>query len=213
VKAQRTVLVLVPPVLLATMGLAFRLLSAAIGVRRGYFVGFVLYWLVWCVGCPALVVDATDLKKMFASVRDPFGKPRWFGIVSMALPLAAGYAYALPRAMAGASAEAVLASAALAVVNAPLEEILWRGTYARWFPDSWWLGYVYPSVGFAVWHLAPLSIVGNRAPGGTLSFVVASTVLGLLWGWVARRTGTIRWTSVVHILFDFSGLGGRLYFG
>ena len=37
--------------------------------------------------------------------------------------------------------------------------------------------------------------------------------LALLWGHVARRTGSIRWTCAAHVLFDFSGLGARLYVG
>jgi len=37
--------------------------------------------------------------------------------------------------------------------------------------------------------------------------------LGLGWGFVARRTGSILWTMSAHILFDFSGLGARLYVG
>jgi membrane protease YdiL (CAAX protease family) len=79
------------------------------------------------------------------------------------------------------------------------------------FPENWLLGYVYPTLGFGLWHLAPLSVIPNRAPGGSLSFVAVSVSLGLIWGWVAMRSKSILWTSVAHILFDFSGLGGRLY--
>jgi membrane protease YdiL (CAAX protease family) len=41
--------------------------------------------------------------------------------------------------------------------------------------------------------------------------VGAAAMSGLQWGWVAWRTGSIRWTTVSHVLFDFSGLGARLY--
>jgi membrane protease YdiL (CAAX protease family) len=35
--------------------------------------------------------------------------------------------------------------------------------------------------------------------------------IGLIWGWVARRSGGIQWPVVSHILFDFARLGGRVY--
>ena len=34
---------------------------------------------------------------------------------------------------------------------------------------------------------------------------------GVAWGWVAMTTHSIVLTSVAHILFHFSGLGGRIY--
>jgi len=67
-------------------------------------------------------------------------------------------------------------------------------------------------VGFAVWHFAPQSVFPNPRPGATVSLVVAAGIVGLMWGWVAHKTKSIRWTTLSHILFDFSGLGGRVYF-
>ena len=64
------------------------------------------------------------------------------------------------------------------------------------FGISWWiLGAVFPS----------------SAPGGNLALVVVAGLVGLMWGWVAWQTGSILWTTVSHIFFDFSGLGGRIY--
>jgi uncharacterized protein len=106
----------------------------------------------------------------------------------------------------------VLVSAALAILNGGLEELLWRGTYLRIFSGRPGLAWIYPSVGGALWHLAPLAVFPNRAPGGAASFVIVSRVVGLICGWVANRHGAIFWTTVAHVLFDFSGLGGRVYF-
>jgi membrane protease YdiL (CAAX protease family) len=38
------------------------------------------------------------------------------------------------------------------MVDGTLEEVLWRGVYVREFPRQIVLGYLYPSLGFAVWH-------------------------------------------------------------
>ncbi len=43
--------------------------------------------------------------------------------------------------------------------------------------------------------------------------VLFAAVLGLMWGWVAHRTGSIRLTAVSHVLLDFSGLSALLYLG
>ena len=41
--------------------------------------------------------------------------------------------------------------------------------------------------------------------------MAVAAALGLLWGWVAYSGGSLVWIIVSHILFDFSGLGGRIY--
>jgi len=74
-------------------------------------------------------------------------------------------------------------------------------------------GYLYPAVGFALWHLVPQSIHPSRMRGGTKSFLAGAFFIGLGHGWVAWRTRSIRWTVLTHILTDFLGLGGLIYFG
>jgi membrane protease YdiL (CAAX protease family) len=122
-----------------------------------------------------------------------------------------GYGYAFPPALHQATLSIVGLSALLAAVNGLLEELLWRGVYISRFGDSVVWGHVYPAIGFAAWHYAPLSIHGNSAPGGAMAFIAVAGIVGLLWGWLARNTRSIRWTAAAHILFDFSGLGGRFY--
>jgi membrane protease YdiL (CAAX protease family) len=107
----------------------------------------------------------------------------------------------------------LLSSAALALINAVGEEVLWRRIYARVFPRQTVRGYLYPAVGFALWHLAPQSVYPSHMRGGTWSFLAGALLIGLGHGWVAWRTGSIRWTVLTHILTDFLGLGGLLYFG
>jgi membrane protease YdiL (CAAX protease family) len=69
-----------------------------------------------------------------------------------------------------------------------------------------------PSVGFGLWHLAPQSVsTGLGNPGGAVAFVGVATLFGLCLGWVAYRTGSIRWPVISHVLLDFAGLGGRVY--
>jgi membrane protease YdiL (CAAX protease family) len=72
------------------------------------------------------------------------------------------------------------------------EEILWRGVYLTLFADNLWLNTLYPSLAFGLWHLAPLSVLGNQQPGGAASFVLYAVALGLSYAYAARKGGSIR---------------------
>jgi membrane protease YdiL (CAAX protease family) len=43
----------------------------------------------------------------------------------------------------------------IAVINATLEELFWRGVYIRLFPSRLVAGRLYPAAMFALWHLSP----------------------------------------------------------
>ncbi|WP_457566668.1 CPBP family intramembrane glutamic endopeptidase, partial [Caldithrix abyssi] len=102
-------------------------------------------------------------------------------------------------------------SAALALVNGALEELLWRGTYLTVFPDRWFWGLLYPTVGFALWHWAPQRVRPSKMPGGVGAFLMGALFLGLCWGGVAWQTQSILFTIPSHVLTDFLGLGGLIY--
>ena len=48
--------------------------------------------------------------------------------------------------------------------------------------------------------------------GGKIALVAQVWFLGLLWAWVANDTGVILWTTIAHILIDFSALGWDVLF-
>lgn len=212
ISLKQTVLVATPIILLATTYLAFRQFVALLGPRLGYLGGFLFYWIVWCILLPWWILGPGRLHDLFRPIDLRLGNPAWLGALFLVIPLLLGYGYAFPRAIGQATTTIILLSALIALVNGTLEEILWRGVYLAAFPDNWFLGYIYPAIGFGVWHLAPQSIFPNSAPGGNWSLVVVAVLVGLLWGWVARQTGSIFWVTISHILFDFSGLGARIYF-
>jgi membrane protease YdiL (CAAX protease family) len=102
----------------------------------------------------------------------------------------------------------VLGSLSISLVNGVGEEVLWRGMYLRASTRHRWLAY---PVGFAPWHYGPLSVQPNRRPGGNNSFVAVCLALGLLWGNVANRNHSIRWTAATYLLFDLAGLGALVF--
>jgi hypothetical protein len=198
--------------LLLTTYLVYQGAVSAFGPKLGYFVGFLFYWIGWCFGFPVWVLGIGGVVDLFRDRKPRFTSRKWLGIVLLVVPLILAYGYEFPRALPEATLPIVLLSILISMVNGAAEELLWRGVYPLVFPDSTWWGYLYPTLGFAVWHFAPQSVFPNPRPGASVSLVVAAGIVGLMWGWVAYRSKSVRWTTLSHILFDFSGLGGRVYF-
>lgn len=189
-----------------------QLLARRFGKKRGNLGGFLFYWIVWCLFIPLALLGPQTLAHLFRSVGSPFGQPWWLGAFCLLAPPLVAYVLIFPKALQKASSKLVLVSALLALINGPLEEILWRGAFITLFPGQIWLALLYPTVGFALWHLAPMSIFPYKGPGRRVALVVEVWFLGLLWAWVANNTGVILWIAIAHILIDFSALGWDVLF-
>jgi membrane protease YdiL (CAAX protease family) len=208
---RRRLLAAAPVMVLATMLPAYRLLAAALGPVRGYLAGFSIYWLLWCLLFPLSLCGWQQVRRMFRVAQSRAVLRTMGGLALLLWPLPIAYAVALPAALPQANLATVGLSVVIAAINGVGEEILWRGTYLAVFGERTFLGYVWPAFGFAVWHYAPQVVFPNRMPGGATSLVLFSLALGLGWGWVARRTRSILWTTIAHVLLDAAGLGGRIY--
>ena len=207
-RRRRVVLLAAPPLLILSTWLVFGAAVDRFGARLGYFLGFLFYWLVWCVALPVLLLGRRLLAVWGRGRR---GSKPALQALALGGPLLLGFGYAFPRAVVGTDWLVIVASFLLALVNAPLEELLWRACYLTVFPRSVALSVLYPTLGFGLWHLAPLSVHPSSSPGAPWSFVLVSTLVGLGWAWVARTRRTVLWSAVAHVLFDFSGLGARFY--
>lgn len=93
---------------------------------------------------------------------------------------------------------AALLSVGIAVLNGTAEELLWDGLYAAVFSERWDLGVAYPTIAFSLWHLAPQTF--HPPSMGSGPFLLSALLIGLCWGLVAWRTGTVRWTIVSHVM-------------
>lgn len=101
----------------------------------------------------------------------------------------------------------ILLAVPLATINGFCEELLWRGLYVRLFPRNPWLAILYPSVGFALWHLAPQTVFPTENIPG---FMISTFFLALPYGFIAYRTGSARWTAISHSLSGILALSGYL---
>jgi membrane protease YdiL (CAAX protease family) len=99
----------------------------------------------------------------------------------------------------------VLAWLIFALINAPLEEGYWRGLLldkATGWPG--WLSVLYSSFFFAINHPLTFGVfsIANRHPITAIS----TFIMGLAWAIAYRKTGSLRWTVIAHILVDLFNL-------
>lgn len=117
----------------------------------------------------------------------------------LAFPLAMAGLFRLGTGMEyeklGTAATVMVVSTAFG--NGFFEELLWRGTSLHLFPQSRLFGIVWPSLWFALWHFAP----GSVSPSGNaVALVIGSAFFGFYLSFLSRRTGSIGWCIVAHIL-------------
>ena len=203
---RQLALLVAPVALTASTFAAYQWFVVLFGLKPGYFAGFLFYWVVWCLIFPIGMVGVSGVRAMFHDRRPRLARPTWLSLLLLAIPVLGGFFVMMLPRLPYADVAVIAVSAGIALVNGIGEEILWRGTYFTLFPRDARRGYLYPALAFGLWHLAPTSVTGNP-----LLIVSSATFLGLTYGWVAWRTGSIRWTTVFHALTDFTGLIGVFY--
>lgn len=171
-----------PRLLLLTTYFAYQLAVSAFGQRPGYLIGFLFYWIGWCLAFPLWLLGSDGVLTLFRDLQMRFADKTWLGILLLLAPLLLAYGHEFPRAVKQATLPIVVVWIVISVVNGFAEKFLGRGTYARVFPDSVRWGYLYPTLGLAVWHFAPKSVFPDPRPGAAVSLVVAAGIVSLIWG-------------------------------
>jgi hypothetical protein len=195
-----------PLLLLPVMAGIFALSARWLGAEAGYLLGFAFYWLFWCLFVPRVSLGKTEFAAILHDRTPLFGRANWLAaLLWLTVTLVAVLMYA--GEFVRAPLTLVLLAAPLATINGFCEEILWRGLYVRRFPQNPWMAILYPSLGFALWHLAPQVIF--RAEN-VIGFVVSTFFLALPYGYIAWRTGSAKWTAISHSLSGILALSGYL---
>lgn len=208
-RGKQALVLIIPAAVPVTMGATFYLSNQLFGPMPGYLIGFLVYWGVWCVAVPLFLLGPGRVRGLFTARRAWLAQPWWLGILLLLFPPLGAIATRFIPEVGDATGAMIGTALAIAVVNATMEELLWRGVFISYWPGSWALGVLYPSIGFGLWHLAPQIIHPGASPVG---FVIGSIVIGLCWGWVAWQTGSLRATTISHVFTDGSGLRNALFF-
>jgi membrane protease YdiL (CAAX protease family) len=88
------------------------------------------------------------------------------------------------------------------LVMSPFQEFFFRGWLQPRFEKSLgaWPGLVVTSVGFAVWHLCPPFEQAQIVPIMSVFGMALTTAMGLVFGYIFRRTGNIVAPWLAHVL-------------
>ena len=197
---------LIPLLLIPSTALVFKVLSQSLGLALGYVLGFLFYWTVWCFLVPLLLLGGHGVLSLFTEGSPLFRRSNWLpALLLVVIVVVTVIMYPLSQLVA-APQRLLIIAIPVAVVNGIGEEVLWRGVYVRAFPRNFTLALIYPSLGFALWHLSPQLIL--PAEGGVWPFVISTFFLGLSYGLIAYRTGSVRWPAIAHSLGGILSLGG-----
>jgi membrane protease YdiL (CAAX protease family) len=206
-KSKRNLSMLALPILLiASNAVIFTVLSQLAGDETGYLLGFIFYWSFWCLLIPGLLVRKHRFASLLTDRRPLFGRDNrpaallWGLVIFVAILMYGRDFLAAPPAL-------ILIAVLLAVVNGVCEELLWRGVYVRVFPANPWWGILYPSIGFAAWHFVPQMVYPAE---NVFGFVLSTLFLGLVYGFIAYRTGSAKWTAISHSLSGAVALAAPL---
>jgi len=198
--------ILTPFLLLLSTSAVFMIAAQWLGNDLGYLIGFGFYWLFWCLLVPWLVVRKQGFTGLLTDGRPLFERKNWpaallWVVVIIVAMLMYGKDFlAAPLAL-------ILIAIPLAAINGLCEELLWRGVYVRVFPGNPWLGIVYPAIGFAIWHFVPQIVY---PADDVVGFIMSTLFLGLVYGFIAYRTGSAKWTAISHSLSGTIALAAPL---
>jgi hypothetical protein len=195
-----------PFILLPSTALIFISSSASLGKEAGYLAGFLFYWIFWCLLVPLLCLGRDRFRKLLVDTTSLFSKSNWLVAVVFFLIMFVTLAmYA--EDFVQAPILLILVAIPAATLNGIFEELLWRGLYVKVFPENIWLAILYPAIGFALWHLAPMQVFSDE---NKFTFVISAFFLGLAYGWIAFKTGSARWTAISHSFSGIIALSGMI---
>ncbi len=192
--SKQIIAIVAPIVLVGMMYPIFRLLASVLGERLGWYLGLVIYWLVWGAAFSFWMIGKENIFTLIQPQKLTFSIALLvlFPVIMAALfKLVPGMTYEKP------SIGILLLLVSTAFGNGFFEEVLWRGVYMELFPQSVFLRIIWPSICFALWHYVPGSVSSSGNPWG---LVIGSGFFGFYLSFLAKKTGTIWWSILSHVL-------------
>jgi len=168
--------------------------------RAGYLLVVGFYWLAFCL--PVIVLHALPGNdgRLFSEKlpwRDWWILPLLLGQASLVAAI-----YFVPHT-ALLSTNGMWLAFLVAAIHAPLDELAWRGGFVATFRTlprlGFWLGWAL----FVAWHVPLTLSVGMVFAGGALTLIGGAAALGLLWSWIAWRTGSVFYVGLAHFISSF----------
>lgn len=165
--------------------------------QLGYLISLIIYWLIFCIPVVAIHVWRRHDGHLFT---ERLNWRDWFVPLLLVLQVGAVGLFAFMPNTPLLTTHGAMLACAVALLNGPLEETAWRGGFMTTFHDrprlGFWLGWLL----FTLWHAPLLLSQGIVFDGGAIALLGGAAALGLLWTWIAWRTGSVFYTTIAHTL-------------
>src|SRR3954467_2817220 len=90
---KRPILLVLPLVLTPSCAFVFKRAVATYGSSFGYLIGFMFYWLFWCMFLPIQLIGGKTIQRYFSSRQHAFNRKV---VACLLVPLIFVYVYAFP---------------------------------------------------------------------------------------------------------------------
>ena len=193
--SKQRIVIITPIVLLAFMYPVFQLLTGAFEETIiGWYLGLIIYWLIWGIAFPFWIIGKESIKTM---IRPQKLNIKVFFLVLFPLLMASLSKFIPGMGYQKTSLWIFLLYLSTTFGNGFFEEVLWRGVYMKLFPNSILFRIVWPSIWFALWYYAPGSVSPNK---NVIALMIGAGVFGFYLSFLAKKTETIWWSIICHTL-------------
>ena len=189
---KQKIAIFLSPALFFVMFIVYQGFARILGSDLGWYAGFAIYWPIFCLVIPFLLVDTSRIIERFQIIKIK-SKYLLVYLFPVFMTLIGGVFMSTTER----SISSLIIWIGMSVGNRIFEEILWRGVYPLLFPDNKLFGFIWPSLWFSIWHLAPGSLSHNFSP---LVLASGALMLGVFFGWGAYKTKSLLWASTGHTL-------------
>ena len=162
------------------------------GKELAWYLGFIIYWPLCCVIIPMKLIGKEKIISLYRRSKIKLGS-----IIIALIPILLTLIGSTFMEYDKVSLLGKLMLLITAFGNGIFEEVLWRGVYVELFPNNSFWGVIWPSIWFAVWHLAPGFVSDTFNP---FVLMAGAFVFGLCWSIVAWKSNSIRFSTLSHIL-------------
>ena len=186
----------------------FQVIPGLLGVKFGYLLGFVCYWLY---SASFILIQLRNQPSFLASILRDDEKSKVSILYKLAafLPVLGVFFITFLPNVPNLSVQTGFLVLIVAGLNGFIEELYWRGLYLRNFKDSWLYGCFLSTILFGAWHFSLWFIRGMEYHGGWPALVGGAFTMGLLWSVISRKINSVRIGIIAHVMvnvFAFTGL-------
>lgn len=212
INKKQFVLLCATPILCVLMLFLIPFLTSKMGKTTGYILGFCIYWFIFCIPISLYCCNGlSELKEIYFTKSNIKKIIRNVWYLTAFMPSIATFFAVFKNFAAMAGVKALTITLLYALVNGTIEEMIWRGVFNKVFKNNIFLAYIYPTIFFGIWHIALYFAKGVVYQGGFAALVGGSFFMGLLWGWVAYKTKSIKIVTIAHIITNFFAFTGFIF--